>query len=189
MTFNEIIRQALTHLEFNDDDDAVSAYNDRFMMDANDAVRIIADSLKLEQVDTVQLDNRHFHLSDLSKPLVTKICEVYIGRRQYLCVTGDTLDDFVVVGVDPNATVSVRYRWMPVDQTDGDAEPDIPAIFHPIIWFYIVHCHHNSRSTSSDYDRTKWLQEFERQRRIITRSYGAYQSYAWKNLPWHTGEI
>lgn len=189
MTFNEIIKQALTHLEYNEDANAVAEFNDRFMQYANDAVRIIADSLKLEQVDTVQLDNRHFQLTDLSKPLVTKVCEAYIGHRQYPCVTGNSLDDFVVVGAEPNATVSVRYRWMPVDKTDGDEEPDIPAVFHPIIWFYIVHCHHNSRSTSSDYDRMKWLQEFERQRRIIARSYGAYQSYAFKNLPWQTREI
>lgn len=189
MTFNEIIKQALTHLEFRTDDESMNEFNERFMIYANTAVRIIADDLKMEKVDTVQLDDGHFNLTDLSKPLITKIEEVYVGRRQYPFVTGASLGDFVVGQVDPDAEVSVRYRWIPVDQTDGDATPEIPEIFHPIIWFYIVHCHHNTRSTSSDYDRTKWLQEFERQRKILSRSYGAFQSYSWKNRPWETREI
>ena len=190
MTYNEIIKQALEHLEYRTDDEALAEVSNRFTMYINDAIRIIANGLKLEQVDTVQLENGHFQLSDLSKPLVTKICEVYIDRRQYPCVTGDTLDDFVVVGVKPNATVSVRYRWMPVDKTDGDAVPDIPEIFHSIIWYYIVYCHENSRASGTKgYNYQMWRQEFERQRRSITRAFGATQSYQWKNLPWHTGEI
>lgn len=190
MTYNEIIKQALAHLEYRTDEDAVAEFFDRFMQYANAAVRIIAKDLRLEQVDTVQLNNGHFTLSDLSKPLVTKISEVYVGNRQYPFVTGSTLGDFVVGQVAPTATVNVRYKWMPVEETDGDAVPDIPEVFHPIIWMYIVYCHNNSRTSGvTGYSSQNWLNEFERQRRIIRRSYGAFESYRFKNLPWQTREI
>ena len=190
MTFSEIIKQALNHLEYGDMDDQTAAFFDRFMMYANDAVRIIADDIKPTKVDTVQLVDGKFSLSDLSKPLVTKVCEVFIGRRAYQFFTGDELGDFVVSQVAPDATVSVRYRWMPVPETDGDKEPDIPEIFHSILWLYIVYCHNNSRSSGvTGYSSQTWLAEFERQRKILKRSYGAFDSYMIRNKPWQTREM
>lgn len=194
MTFNEIIKQALTHLEYGTDEDSVATFFDRFIMYANEAVRTIARSLRLERVESVTLNDYHFTLDDLSKPLVTKISEVYVGRRAYPCVTGDELGDFVVIAphhkLDADATVNVRYRWMPVDVTDGDAEPDIPEAFHGIIWLYIVYMHNNSRSSGvTGYNYQTYLGEFERQRKIISRQYGAFNSYIWKNRPWETREM
>jgi hypothetical protein len=194
MTFNEIIKQALTHLEYGTDEDSMAVFFTRFMQYANDAVRLIAKHLRLDKVESVTLDNYHFELSDLSKPLVTKISEVYVGHRQYPCVKGDELGDFVVVGepwrLQPDATVSVRYRWMPVDETDGGKEPDIPEVFHGIIWMYVVHMHNNSRSSGvTGYNYQNMLAEFERQRKILTRDYGALDGYTWKNRPWETKEM
>lgn len=85
--------------------------------------------------------------------------------------------------------VNIRFRYMPNYVSAINEAPDIPAVFHPILWMYVVHCHHNSRATASDYDRTKWLQEFERQRKILTRAYGALDTYQIKNKPWQTGEM
>lgn len=190
MTYDEIIKQALTHLEYNTDEDSMAEFRDKFILYANEAVRLIAEHLRLEKVDTVQLENNRFDLSDLSKPLVTKVCEVFVDKRQYPFVTDSQLGDFVVGGVAPDATVSVRYRWMPENRTDGADEPDIPAVFHPIIWYYVVHCHVSSHvSGMKGYNYQQWYSEFERQRKIVTRSYGAYESYKFKNLPWQTGEI
>ena len=185
MRYNEIAEMALAHMEFGTDD---GTFTERFFIYINDAIRIIARSLKLENVDPVVLTDSHFNVSDLSKKHVTKIVEVSNGSRQYRFVRGNSLGDFVVSGCN-ESTVSVRYRWMPAYNTNGDAEPEIPEVFHPILYLYVVHCHHNTRSTSTDYDRTKWLQEFERERRQIARAYGAHDAYEWKNRPWETGEM
>ena len=189
MTYNEIAKMALTHLEYGTDDDSLAVFYERFCIYINDAVRLIARGLKLENVDTVTLQNGHFDVSALSKNSVTKIIEVFKDRRLYPVARGNYLGDFAVLGAEPSDTVSVRYRWIPEYSKGGDATPDIPELFHPIIYLYVVHCYHNTRSTSSDYDRTKWLQEFERERKQITREYGAMDAYIWKNKPWQTGEM
>lgn len=197
MTYNEIVKQALTHLEFGEDEDAASAYNERFMMYANEAVRIIADDIKM--TDTIDIEypigGNTFSTSDIENSVenkhVTKICDVHdkTTKRPYRFYSSDEYGKFVVEK-KPEASITVRYRYMPVYNTDGDAEPGIPEAFHSIIWYYIVHCHENSRaSMTKGYSYNHWLVEFERQRKSIARSYGAREAYQWKNLPWHTGEI
>lgn len=189
MTYYDIVKQALAHLEYGTDEDSVSTYAERFMIYINDAVRQIAAGLKTSRVESVTLDNGCFTIGDFDKE-VSKIEEVFIGNRSYPFVRGDELGDIKVIGCAPDATVNVRYRYLPSYVTDGDQEPEIPKIFHPIIYLYVVHCYHNSRATSSDYDRTKWRQEFELQRkRIMKQAYGALDTYSWKNRPWETGEM
>ena len=189
MTYYEIVKQALAHLEFGTDDDSVSTHEERFIIYANDAVRNIAAALNIDRVESVELSNNHFSVGDLDKE-VTKIVEVSKGSRKYPFVRGSQLGDFAVIGCDPHATVDVRYRYVPDYITDGAKEPDIPKIFHPIIYLYVVHCHYNTRSTSTDYDRTKWLSEFEKERKRLSRqAYGALDTYAFHNRPWETGEM
>lgn len=188
MTYNEIAKMALAHLEYGADGDLDSTFFERFCIYINDAVRIIARDLKLEKVETVTLHNGHFSVDEFSKPNVTKIEEVFKDKRAYPFVTGASLGDFEVIGC-PHETVSVRYRYMPRYNTDGDKEPDIPEVFHPILYLYVAHCYHNTRSTSTDYDRTKWLREFEKERKQIAREYGALNAYSWRNRPWETGEM
>lgn len=188
MTYYEIVKMALAHLEYGTDQDSVSTFYERFCIYINDAVRIIARSLKLEAVDDVTLNDGCFSINDLTKANVTKVEEVYKGKRAYPFVTNSFLGDFEVLGCKEE-TVSVRYRYMPEYNTDGDEQPDIPEVFHPILYLYVVHCYHNTRSTSTDYDRTKWLQEFERERKQIAREYGALNAYTWHNRPWETGEM
>ena len=189
MTYYDIVKQALAHLEYGTDDDSVSTFEERFMIYANDAVRKIATALKVDRVESVELENGVFSIGDLDAE-VTKIVEVFKGRRAYPFVRGDQLGDIKVLGCKPDETVDVRYRYVPDYETHGDAEPAIPKIFHPIIYLYVVHCHHNTRSTSTDYDRTKWLQEFESERRrLMKQAYGSLDTYAWKNRPWETGEM
>lgn len=267
MTNYEIVKQALAHLEYGDDEYALSQNYERFVMYINDAVRIIAQHIKLETVEPVVLRDDHFDTSALGKQNVTKIVEVFSGKRAYPFIKGDTFGDFVVLhgherinnayeplygdadlsgtvtaadaalalrhtsglvklnpkqfinaDVDGDGSVTqddvdlimnyvnsvidtfpveatdrtivnVRFRYLPDNVMKGDAEPDIPAVFHPILYLFVVHAHHNTRSASSDYDRTKWLQEFEKQRRVLSRAYGAYDEYVFKNKPWQTGEM
>ena len=269
MTIYEIAKQALAHLEYGTDDDALSALIDRFTIYINDAANVIAQHLKMEAVELVGLHNDHFNVESLSRKNVTKIVEVFNGNKLYPFIKGDFYGDFVVLhedeidlpttvligdanldgritsadgaeimrsissvkGTKPltgiarinadvngdgkitdadydlvmkyvthlidkfpaedtlNGVVNVRYRYQPEYVSIVSDEPDIPAVFHPILYLYVVHCHHNSRSTSSDYDRTKWLQEFERQRKLITKAYGALDAYMIKNKPWQTGEM
>lgn len=189
MTYAEIVKQALAHLEYGTDEDAYGTFAERFTMYANDAVREIATSLKLDKVETVTLDDGTFNIDDLTEETVVKIVEVFKGNRAYPFVRGDSFGDFRVLNCK-ETEVSVRYRYLPEYDTDGNSEPAIPKVFHPILYLYVVHCHHNSRSTSSDYDRTKWLQLFESERsRIMKQAYGALDTYAWKNRPWETGEM
>lgn len=200
MTFSEIIKMALAHLEYGTDDDSVAQFNERFMIYANDAVRIIAEDLKMSATITnKQLSNNVLtidrdELHDIYGMDITKIEEVYVmkGNCKVLLpfVQGDSYEDWKVFGCEPDETVQVRFRYLPVYVTDGDAEPLIPAPFHPIIYLYIVHCHHNTRSTSTDYDRTKWLQTFTQQRRrLMKQAYGALNTYQIRNKPWDTGEM
>lgn len=190
MTFSEIVKMALAHLEYGTDEDAFATFAERFILYANDAVRIIAAYLKMDKVESVSLQNSKFDMDDLTESTVTKIVEVFKDKRAYPFVRGDSLGEFRVLGCEPSETVSVRYRYIPDYVTDGDAVPDIPKIFHPILYMYVVHCHHNSRSTSSDYDRTKWLREFDSEyKRIAKQAYGSLDTYAWKNRPWETGEM
>lgn len=190
MTYAEIVKMALAHLEYGTDEDSYGTFAERFTMYANDAVRIIASSLKIDRVESVTLVDGKFDMSDLTEDTVTKIVEVFKGRRAYPFVRGDSLGEFRVLGCKDDETVSVRYRYLPKQETNGDAVPDIPKVFHPILYLYVVHCHHNSRSTSSDYDRTKWRQEFDYERkRIMKQAYGSLETYAWKNKPWQTGEM
>jgi hypothetical protein len=199
MTFSEIVKMALTHLEYGTDDDAFATFNERFMIYANEAVRIIAEDLKMTRVVEIALDDGILSFDyDLLRENfgdeVTKIEEVYVmkGRRKVMLpfVQGGTYNEWKVFIPDPNETVSVRYRYVPAYVTDGDAVPAIPEPFHQIIYLYIVHCHHNTRSTSSDYDRTKWLQSFTQQRkRLMKQAYGALDTYQIRNKPWQTGEM
>lgn len=194
MTIYEIAKMALTHLEYGTDDDAMAQFIDRFTLYINDAARIIADNLHLTKTETVTLTDDHFNVDDLSHDSVTKIEEIIDpsnSRRAYAFVEGDELGDFKVIHGkhETLSSVNVRYRYLPSYVADADKAPDCPAVFHPIMYLYVVHCHHNSRANASDYDRTKWLQEFERQRKIVTRSYGALNQYVFKNRPWETGEM
>lgn len=199
MTFSDIIKMALAHLEYGTDDDSVAAFNERFMIYANDAVRIIAEDMKLSRVISLALDDGvlsldYDYLRDNFGDEVTKIEEVYVmkGNCKIMLpfVQGDAYNEWKVFGCEPNETVNVRYRYVPTYVTDGDAVPMIPAPFHPIIYLYIVHCHHNTRSTSTDYDRTKWLQAFTQQRkRLMKQAYGALDTYKIRNKPWQTGEM
>lgn len=198
MTYNEIIKQALDHLEYRADEDAVAEFHDRFILYANEAVRIIAKSLNMtETCDVIVNANEQpgFNISDIETNIVgkriTKICDVYdkATKRPYMFFSGSEFGEFVVAA-RPGTDITVRYRYMPVDSTDGDAEPGIPAIFHPILWMYIVYCHNNSRTSGvTGYSSQIWLAEFERQRKIIRRAYGAFESYQIKNKPWQTGEM
>lgn len=200
MTFSDIIKMALAHLEYGTDDDSVAQFNERFMIYANDAVRIIAEDLKMCDTisQTVAWNNTFVldldHIRDDYEQVVTKVEEVYMmrGNCKVLLpfVQGDQLGQYEVYGCKPNDTIKVRYRYLPVYMTDGDRAPGIPEPFHPIIYLYIVHCHHNTRSTSTDYDRTKWLQMFNQQRkRIMKQAYGALDTYQIRNKPWDTGEM
>ena len=270
MTIYEIAKQALAHLEYGTDEDTMSQFIDRFTVYINDAARVVGQHLKMEAEEPVMLHNDHFNIDSIYKRNVTKIVEVYKGKRRYPFVQGDSPDDFKVLHDDEistypalfgdvnltgnvtaadatavlltiqkeqygeqsplksmgrvnadvdgdgkitendselilkyvnhtitkfpvedmvNGLVYVRFRYMPDDRYLASDEPDIPAVFHPILWMYVVHMHHNSRATASDYDRTKWLQEFERQRKILTRAYGALDTYQIKNKPWQTGEM
>lgn len=190
---------ALAHLEYGTDDDAVAAFNERFMIYANDAVRIIAADLKLSKTRDIALTNGvlKFDFGDMQTDYgedVTKVEEVFVTKRHCKIllpfVEGDAYNEWRVFGCEPDETVSVKYRYMPVYATDGDAIPAIPAPFHPIIYLYLVHCHHNTRSTSTDYDRTKWLQMFNQERkRIMKQAYGALDTYRIRNKPWSTGEM
>lgn len=189
MTYYDIVKQALAHLEFGTDDEAVNTFEERFMIYINDAVRKIAIGLNMDSTEEVKLVDGCFSIGDFDHE-VSKITAVYRDGRKYPFVRGDELGDVRVIGCPPDSTVKVRYRYVPENVTDASKEPAIPKIFHPILYLYVVHCHHNTRSTSSDYDRTKWLQEFERERkRIMKESYGTLDVYAWKNRPWETGEM
>jgi len=273
MTNYEIVKQALAHLEYGTDEDSVATFLERFIIYINDAVRAIAQHIKLENVDEIMLHRSgHFDTSMLSKKNITKIVEVFSGRHQLPFFKGDRFGDFVVdhcqlkhfaqayaptllgdanndgrittadsgaiilflngtqtptyqqfvnadVDGDEKITendktllmeyrtqvidhfpaedmgdltryvVSVRYRYLPENVVDPTAEPDIPELFHPIIYLFVVHAFHNTRSTSSDYDRTKWIREFDQQMRALTRQYGALDEYIFKNKPWQTGEM
>ena len=199
MTFSEIIKMALAHLEFGTDDDSVAVFNERFMIYANDAVRIIAEDLKPSKTRSIVLQDGvlvfdYEYMRETYGEDVTKIEEVFVmkGKRKVLLpfVQGDSYNEWRVFGCEPNETVNVTYRYLPTYVTDGDAVPNIPAPFHPIIYLYIVHCHHNTRSTSTDYDRTKWLQAFTQQRkRLMKQAYGALDTYKIRNKPWQTGEM
>ena len=199
MTFSDIIKMALAHLEYGTDDDSVAAFNERFMIYANDAVRIIASDLKLSKTRDIALTNGvlTFDFDDMQTDYgedVTKVEEVFVMKRDCKIllpfVEGDAYNEWRVFGCEPDETVSVKYRYLPVYATDGDAVPAIPAPFHPIIYLYLVHCHHNTRSTSTDYDRTKWLQMFNQERkRIMKQAYGALDTYQIRNKPWNTGEM
>ena len=189
MTFSEIIKMALAHLEFGTDDDSVAVFNERFMIYANDAVRIIAEDLKPSKTRSIVLQDGvlvfdYEYMRETYGEDVTKIEEVFVmkGKRKVLLpfVQGDSYNEWRVFGCEPNETVNVTYRYLPT----------IPAPFHPIIYLYIVHCHHNTRSTSTDYDRTKWLQAFTQQRkRLMKQAYGALDTYKIRNKPWQTGEM
>ncbi len=200
MTFSEIVKMALTHLEYGTDDDSVATFNERFMIYANEAVRIIAEDLKMTKVVPTYLedgvlkwDYDSWHENDGID--FVKIEEVYVNgcfNQKVLLpfVRGEENGEFRVFSKDPNEYVNVRFRYLPAYVTDGDAVPAIPEPFHQIIYLYIVHCHHNTRSTSSDYDRTKWLQSFTQQRkRIMKQAYGALDTYKIRNKPWQTGEM
>lgn len=273
MTNYEIVKQALAHLEYGTDEDSVATFLERFIIYINDAVRTIAQHIKLENVDDILLyRSEHFDTSMLSKKNVTKIVEVFSGRHQLPFFKGDRFGDFVVdhcqlkrfaqayaptllgdanndgsvnaqdsselghfvygskvpthqqfmnadVDGDQKLTesdetlldqyldhnidhfpaesmgdltryaVNVRYRYLPENVVDPTAEPDIPELFHPIIYLFVVHAFHNTRSTSSDYDRTKWIREFDQQMRALTRQYGALDEYTFKNRPWETREM
>jgi hypothetical protein len=196
MTYNEIIKQALAHLEYRTDEDAVAEFFDRFIMYANEATRIIADSIKMtECVDVIIAEGEQpsFNIAFLEvdgDKHVTKICDVYDKetKHPYKFFSGNEYGEFVVAA-KPGTDITVRYRYMPVDTTDGDAKPGIPEIFHPILWMYIVYCHNNSRSSNTNYNAQIWLAEFERQLKIIRRAYGTFEAYRWKNLPWQTREM
>lgn len=193
MTFNDIVKMALTHLEYGTDDDAVAPFFDRFMMYANEAVRIIANDIKMDFVEEIQLDGNTFAIE--KDGYAVKVIEVYTedskGRKTlYPFVRGEVIGEIKVFGIAENSYVKVRARVIPHAVTDGDAEPLIPDIFHPIIYLYVVHCHHNTRSSSSDYDRTKWLRQFNDEKKKLTRwAYGALDTYQIKNKPWQTGEM
>lgn len=189
MTYEEIVKQALAHLEYGTDQATLDTFGERFMIYANDAVREIAIGLKMDRVETVTLEDGCFSIGDLTKE-PTKIVEVKKGCKAFPFVRGDMLGDFKVIGCKDGDTVDVRYRYVPDNEAESNKEPEIPKIFHPIIYLYVVHCHQNTRATSSDYDRTKWLQQFNAQRRrLMKQAYGSLDTYAWKNRPWDTGEM
>ena len=194
MTYNEIVKMALTHLEYGTDDDAVAPFFDRFMMYANEAVRIIANDIKMDFVDEFDLDDG-CTFTIQKDGFAVKVVEVFTeddkGRKTlYPFVRDEFPGKIRVLGRKPGDLVQVRGRCVPNAVTDGDAEPSIPDIFHPIIYLYIVHCYHNTRSTSSDYDRTKWLQQFNTEKKKLVRwAYGALDTYQIKNKPWQTGEM
>ena len=199
MTFSEIIKMALAHLEYGTDDDSVAAFNERFMIYANDAVRMIAEDLKMSRTIDVTLEDGVLvpdfdALREAYGDEATKTEEVFVmkGNCKVLLpfVQANAYNEIRVFGCEPDAAVKLTYRYVPTYVTDGDSVPMIPAPFHPIIYLYIVHCHHNTRSTSTDYDRTKWLQMFNQQRkRIMKQAYGALDTYQIKNKPWDTGEM
>ena len=190
MTYAEIVKMALAHLEFGTDEEEYGTFTERFMIYVNEAVRIIATALKMDKVEEVELTDNCFNVSDLTSDTVTKILEVFKGRRGYAFVRGDSLGSFRVLGCPREERVNVRYRYIPKFETDGNAVPQIPEIFHPILYLHVVHCFHNTRASSSDYDRTKWEREFNSERmRLMKQAYGALDTYVWKNRPWETGEM
>lgn len=193
MTYYDIVKQALAHLEYGTDEDSVATFIDRFMIYANDAVRKIAIGLKMEKAVGVQVEDGAFYvpeLYELNNPPIqlVKIVEVMRNGINYPFVQG--VDDQWVEVSGKDGIYGVRFRYVPDYESDPTQTPAIPALFHPIIYLYVVHCHHNTRSTASDYDRTKWLQEFETERKRLTRqAYSVLNTFAWKNRPWETGEM
>ena len=170
MTYYDIVKQALSHLEYGTDEDAVATFIDRFMSYANDAVRKIAIGLKMEKVVGVQVEDGVFYVPELyeqSDPpiIATKIVEVFKDKVSYPFVQASDDENVKVFGKD--GIYDVRFRYVPDFESDPSKTPAIPALFHPIIYLYIAHCHYNTRSTASDYDRTKWLQEFEQERKRL----------------------
>lgn len=193
MTYSDIVRQALLHLEYGDDEGTFATFIDRFMIYANDAVRKIAIGLKMEKVVGVQVEDGVFYVPELyelnNPPIIaTKIVGVFKDNISYPFVQASDDETVEVFGKD--GVYSVRFRYVPDYEGDPSKVPAIPALFHPIIYLYVVHCHHNTRATASDYDRTKWLQEFETERKRLTRqAYSVLNTFAWKNRPWETGEM
>lgn len=194
MTYSDIIKMALTHLEYGTDDDAVAPFFDRFMMYANEAVRIIADDIKMDAVEEFELDDG-CTFTIAHDAYAVKVVEVFTeddkGRKTlYPFVRNEFPGNIRVFGRKPGDWVLVRGRIIPSPVTDGDSTPMIPDIFHPIIYLYVVHCYHNTRSTSTDYDRTKWLRQFNDEKKKLVRwAYGALDTYQIKNKPWDTGEM
>ena len=193
MTYYDIVKQALSHLEYGTDEDSVATFIDRFMSYANDAVRKIAIGLKMEMVRNVQVEDGEFLVNELyeneTPPIIaTKIVEVFKDDICYPFIQGSYDEKVQVLAKD--GVYRVRFRYVPDYESDPTQTPSIPALFHPIIYLYIAHCHYNTRSTASDYDRTKWLQEFEQERKRLTRqAYSVLNTMAWKNRPWETGEM
>lgn len=185
MTLGEIITNAVNHLEYGDYD----AFYDKFVIYANSAISIIANDIKLTRTDTVTLhpcnvgsSMSSFDInSDLQKDC-TKIISVSQNGTPVSFKAGSSFSEILVDAAD---MVEVKYRYIPDNIRNADDVPDIPSLFHPIIYLFIVHCHYNTRSSSSDYDRTKWLQEFNAEKhRRIKLNYGVPETYRFKNYPY-----
>lgn len=186
MTLDEIVKQALSHLEYGTDDEALSVFFERFSIYANEAIQMIAHDLRMTHTEEVELVGGSFNVFSLSKECV-KVVDVTSDGGSVEFVNGN---DFGEISVSANGTVSVTYRFIPDPVMNGNDIPDIPVPFHKIIYLYIVHCHHNTRSSSSDYDRTKWYQQFLQQKhRLVRRGYAALNNFKFSKMPWETGEF
>lgn len=186
MTLNDIIKMALAHLEYGTDEDAVSTFQERFTIYANDAVRIIADSLKMTATETVPVVDKSFSVFGLLHEC-TKIVSVAKNGAE---VDFDNGSEFGQITLEEDGEYTVTYRYVPTPMYNLTDTPNIPPVFHPILYLYIVHCHHNSRSTSSDFDRMKWNQSFyEQMHRLVRRNYATPKTFKFSKLPWQTGEI
>ncbi len=165
MTSHEIITAALLQLDRSAD--AIFEWRDKFLCHINDAAEDIARSVRLAYPEKVRLIERSFDPSSLKRPCI-RIYSVKNGADE-LKFSFTSPDLPVYVKAKADMEVWVTYRAMPRMVVSESDEPDVPAVFHPLIVSYVVARERMSGDVSTQYGASAYLEMYEAGKRRLAR--------------------
>lgn len=165
MTSHEIMTAALLQLDRSAD--ALFEWRDKFLCHINDAAEDIARSVRLAYSEKVKLFERRFEPSALTRPCI-RIYSVKNGGDE-LKFSFTAPDQPVYVKAREDMEVLVTYRAMPRMAVSESDEPDVPAVFHPLIVSYVVARERMSGDVSTQYGASAYLDMYEAGKRKLAR--------------------
>lgn len=134
MTLDEIIVSALAQLDRKSDPQNIAVWKPRMISFANDAVVDLAHHLKLKRVDNAEVVDGKLDVTQLPEPC-SKVLSVWQKGKH--CPIRSYADSVVEVNC-PDGEVSVLYRWIPKQMTNGTEVPKVPEYAHGLIVSYVI---------------------------------------------------
>lgn len=138
MTLLDIIKAALVDLDRGTDPGTIEMYTEKFTAYANEACREIANRFKVCREEGVTLDNTgSFDIGVLTRDCsrITRVRDAAKLYDYYQPVHGG--ESVTVRGAEPEASVLVEYRLIPLPMKALDDVPDLPAYQHMLIPLYV----------------------------------------------------